>query len=209
MRVLLFFLFLGTLTVKIEKYMTIIYSNFGDRDCSDLPPIWQDLPDVKVVEIIKGSIWYGEEDDWHTDVDKAIAEEKDFILFCGHGTPNGLLAPNWGDMVLDEHNLNLIEAKSVVGIWCNASTFAVSHKISGFFSSMFVSNLGEAHMVGIQDTTPDSIAQNVKRFSTRVNQLIKSKVPVSEWQANLSAQVDLDDPVEVYNYQGLQSLLFG
>lgn len=190
--------------------MTIIYSNFGDRDCSDLPPIWEGIPDAKVVEITKESIWYGPEDDWHTRVDKAIAEEEDFILFCGHGTPDGLLAPtpNWSDMVFDEYNLDLLKAKNVVGIWCNASSFAIHHKVSGFFSSMFVSNLSEAYMVGIQDTTPDSIAQNVRRFSIRVNQLIKSGVPVSEWQVNLGAQMDLDDPVEVYNYQGLQSLLF-
>ena len=188
--------------------MTIIYSNFGDRDCSDLPPIWEGLPDVKVVEITRESLWYGDEDDWHTAVDKAIANEKDFILFCGHGTPGGLLAPSWDDMVLDEHNLNLVKAKNVVGIWCNASSFAVHHKVSGFSSSMFVSNLSEAYMVGIHDTTADSIARNVKRFSMRVNKLIKEKVPVSEWQVNIGAQMDLDDPVEVYNYRGLQSLLF-
>lgn len=185
--------------------MTIIFSNFGDRDCSDLPPIWQDLPDVKVVEITRDSIWYGKEDDWHTEVDKAIADEKDFILFCGHGTPSGLLAPNWSDMVLDEHNLNLVKAKNIVGIWCNASSFAFNYKVKGFFSSMFVSNLNEAVMVGIRKASADRIAQNVRRFSYRVNKLIKDGVPVADWQIILGSMTDLDDEVEVYNYQGLKS----
>ena len=68
--------------------MTVIYSNYLDDDCRILQSIWSGFDNVKIIEITPSSV------DWEDNVDKAISEETDILIMCGHGTPYGLLFPD-------------------------------------------------------------------------------------------------------------------
>ena len=65
--------------------VTVIFSDAGDADCSCLPLMWKDLPDVKVLQLTDHSNYTKD------DILKAIEAEDDTLIMCGHGTPSGLL----------------------------------------------------------------------------------------------------------------------
>lgn len=65
--------------------VTVIFSDAGDADCSCLPLMWKDLPDVKVLQLTDHSNYT------KADILKAIKAEDDTLIMCGHGTPSGLL----------------------------------------------------------------------------------------------------------------------
>ncbi len=66
-----------------EKDITVIYSDFNDPDTKALKKIWQGLAGVTLVT-------NGTEEK----IRKALTEEKDTLLFCGHGTATGLWMPH-------------------------------------------------------------------------------------------------------------------
>ena len=65
--------------------MTIIFSKRDDT--LFLRNIWKGLDNVKVVEV--------ESSDDYEEVEKSLLVEKDIVIFCGHGSSNGLLYPNF------------------------------------------------------------------------------------------------------------------
>ena len=180
--------------------MTIIYSNFRDVDTSSMPLLWRNLPNANVVEITPDMI-----DVYEDIVDNAISQEEDTIIFCGHGTRNGLLFPDFsrGIYLLHENNINLIKARNIVGIWCYASSFASSYNLHGFFTSMFISNVNEAYDNGFYNASQDDINRISESFFARANELLISNEPVNQWQILIGCQVDLDDEIQTFNYQGL------
>lgn len=182
--------------------MTVIYSNFGDNDTLVLPGIWANIPDVNVVEITSDS------EDFEEMVDNAILQENDTIIFCGHGSTQGLLHPNLnsGQYILHENNCHLIHANRVIGIWCYASEFAEANHLNGFFSWMFISNLNEAYEHGYTEVLATEINTSMLQFIQRLNGLIRADVPIEEWVGRLQVQMNPDIPTEVFNYMGLTYL---
>lgn len=67
---------------------------------------------------------------------------------------------------------------------------------------MFISNSNEANCVGIHGVDDKQITESEILFCTRVNELLKNNVPISEWESRLKAHI-LTNAVEVYNYSGL------
>jgi len=177
--------------------MTVIYSNCGDVDTSLLPKLWEGIEGARVIELTRDSDYTFE------DICKAISEEKDFILFCGHGSPYGLFSPDWSSYVLSYLNVDLVHAKKVVGIWCHASEFAYQNDLEGFFSWMFISNVGEAYCNGCTNTSSDEINASTTRFCGLVNNLIKNNAPLSEWYDILNKQDNILNEVDDFNYRNL------
>lgn len=179
---------------------TIIFSNMGDTDTAVLRNLWNGMPDVKVVEIGKFTR------NARRMVDEAIAQETEMLVMCGHGTPEGLINPNFTDYdryLVDRHNKNLIRAKSIVGIWCHARDFAERYGVRGFWSSMFISNLMEAHYNHIYNTDTGTITHDETMFCLFTNYLIRNNVPQENWIEVLCKCVDFNDPVIRFNYSGL------
>ena len=179
---------------------TIIFSNMGDTDTAVLRNLWNGMPDVKVVEIGKFTR------NARRMVDEAIAQETEMLVMCGHGTPEGLINPNFTDFdryLVDRHNKNLIKAKSIVGIWCHAKDFAERYGVRGFWSSMFISNLMEAHYNHIYNTDSGTITHDETMFCLFTNYLIRNNVPQENWIDVLCKCVDFNDPVIRFNYSGL------
>lgn len=178
--------------------MTIIYSNRGDNDTLTLQRIWRDVPNVTLVEITR------DDEDCDARVDSAIEQEHDTILFCGHGSPYGLLHPNFREYILHENNRNLIHARNVIGIWCHASSFAETYHVNGFFSSMYVSNINEAYQNGLTEARVTEVNSSLELFCDRVNNLLLNQVPLDRWVEHFTTQINESNSVEVFNYNGLR-----
>ncbi len=181
---------------------TVIFSNMGDTDTLVLKNIWEGIPNVNVVEINdhNGS--------FKRKVDTAMLAEKDTLILCGHGFPSGLMSPQfYGDrLVVSERNSRFIKAKRVIGIWCHASAFARSEGLHGFFSSMFISNKNEALMHNCTKSDGTIITREEVLFAKRLNELIKSDIPMSEWKCRLIEQANMNIDVTRFNYNGLTYL---
>lgn len=179
--------------------MTVIYSNFEDRDTSILKKMWDGL-DSDVIEFSFG----GERLIDKTGLMKILEKETDTVLFCGHGSNMGCWAPGIG-FSIDESVLPHLRAKNIIGIWCHASSFAIMNNLHGFFTSMFISNALEAKFVDIPNSGNVEIYNSEKRFCNRVNELLREKVPLSEWKDTLISQMKNGphNAVEEYNYDGL------
>ena len=177
--------------------MTIIYSNHLDDDCITLATLWNNWS-CNVVEILPTT------DDYEDIVDKAIAEEEDTLILIGHGTTQGLLHPRFnGEYLIHENNINLIRARRVICIWCNASSFCVNNNMSCFASSMFISNVYEAAVNCISGMTQEQINSCNRSFYEQLADLIENNVPMQDWVMQLGANMDIENPVDTFNRQGL------
>ena len=174
--------------------MTVIHI-ISTKDTMHFAPIYNDLynetilinPDRETIEI-------------------ALKNEQERIIIIGHGTEYGLLDKNLKDYLIDEQNVSLLKNKNVIGIWCNASTFASIHNIEGFFTSMFLSNFKELAENCIKIVPDITIYLENTKFAKRIQQLIKENVPTTKWSKILQNMLDIDEHQFVkYNYEALYS----
>lgn len=180
--------------------MTVIYSNFRDIDTKYAHLIWENIPDVTIIEITPEMI-----DSYEEIVNKAISEEDDTLVLFGHGTAHGLLFPdlNRGIYLVHDENSKLIHAKNVIGLWCYASSFGIRHiELKGFYTSMYISNKQEAAENSIFNISQEIITRSQMMFLSRINELLVNKILPSQWIMNLGAKMDMENSIEVFNYQG-------
>ena len=179
---------------------TVIFSNMGDTDTAVLKYIWMGMPKVKVVEITKQTV------NAKALVNEAIEQEHDTLIMCGHGTPQGLLNPSFkdGTYLIDRTNKDLIRCNRIIAVWCHAKDFAETYGVKGFWSSMFISNSGEASMNGIKTVSGQSITEQEILFCIRLNELIRNYEPMKTWVDTLREQADYTNPVVKFNYDGLR-----
>lgn len=92
--------------------------------------------------------------------DEVIEEIKkhDRIIMMGHGTPYGLIsAGRFGDVsfIINQNVVPLLRNKECIFIWCNANIFVERFKLKGFYSGMFVSEVGESQYCGCHSSQSD------------------------------------------------------
>jgi hypothetical protein len=157
------------------------------------------MSDVNIVEITSDT------NDFDDIVENAILNELDTLILVGHGTSNGLLAPdyNYGTYIIHQNNVHLINASNVICFLCNASTFVMNNNIRAFATSMFISNVNEAYDNGITNYTQDDINANSIRFCDEINYFIRENIPLSEYVLRLGAHMDIENAIDVFNRQGL------
>ena len=178
---------------------TVIFSNMGDTDTAVLKYIWMGMPKVKVVEITRDTV------NPKALVNEAIENEHDTLIMCGHGTPSGLMNPGFkgGAYLVDQSNYQRIKCNRVIAVWCHAKDFAETYGVKGFWSSMFISNLMEAHYNHIYNTDAGTITHDETMFCLFTNYLIRNNVPQENWIDVLCKCVEFNDPVIRFNYSGL------
>lgn len=126
------------------------------------------------------------------------------LLAMGHGSPSGLFGVKWSENVIDKSMVPLLETRMMIGIWCHANRFAeMNPSVNGFFTSMFISNEGEASCFGYKAKDEDVLSE-VTLFCERVNKLIKEDVPMKEWVGKIYEQGDLTKDFVSFNYKGLK-----
>lgn len=79
---------------------------------------------------------------------RKLLKKYDNIMILGHGTQDGLIASHKGKpyrlMINSNHVFELRRKNTVIGVWCYASEFFKKYSISGFATSMYISELNEA-----------------------------------------------------------------
>jgi hypothetical protein len=106
-----------------------------------------------------------------------LIEGHDRVIALGHGTPDGLLAVGQfagQRYVIDEHQSRSLRGSvDNIYIWCNADQFVQRHNLlSVLYSGMFISEVGEALMMGLDDITPEDVSESNKFFASNINRNI-------------------------------------
>jgi hypothetical protein len=105
-----------------------------DESTHFLKPIYDNIPNKTV---ITGGLFVDE-------VNKLIYNH-DQIIMLGHGSPRGLFGVNFQrSYVVGEDQVDLLQDKECIFIWCHADQFVKEHNLKGLYSGMFVSEVGEA-----------------------------------------------------------------
>jgi hypothetical protein len=99
-----------------------------------------------------------------TEVMKLI-QEHDRVMMMGHGSPGGLFACGQfgtsGGYIIDQSAVPYLKSKNdSVFIWCNADKFVDTYRLEGFYSGMFISEVGEAYYCGLPGTEQDQVDES-------------------------------------------------
>lgn len=126
------------------------------------------------------------------------------VMMLGHGSSSGLFSHNWSGNVIDYSNVHLLKGRNCVGIWCWAKKFAKAYGLKGYFTSMFISNEGEAKTFGFPNATEKEVFDEVEFFAKAINTLIIDNVPYEEWVGKLQGIADMSKPFVEYNYDAME-----
>jgi hypothetical protein len=130
-------------------------------------------------------------------------------MMMGHGSPHGLFTmgqfPGSVGYVINDDYADLIAEKdNSVFIWCNADAYVRYNELKGFHTGMFISELGEARMMGLKLAQQHLIDESNARF---VESLSRAAHDDSE---SMHAYVKQDygelihrNPVAKYNHERL------
>ncbi len=101
--------------------------------------------------------------------------DHDRIFMLGHGTPNGLLSVGQfdGQYVIDDTIVPILSNKECIFIWCNADKYVLRHSLKGLFSGMFISEVGEAIMMGLPLIPQKTVDESNYFFSKVLGQGIE------------------------------------
>ena len=137
-------------------------------------------------------------------VNKTLEENpNEDVMMLGHGSPSGLFSHDWKGFVIDYTNAHLLKGRNCIGIWCWAKKFAKNYGLKGYFTSMFISNEGEARTFGY-NATEEEVFEEVVFFAKSINTLIIDNVPYEEWVGKLQAIADMSKPFVKYNYDAME-----
>jgi hypothetical protein len=96
----------------------------------------------------------------------ALIKKHDRIMMMGHGYPGGLFYT-----CINSNLVYLLRQKECVCIWCNADKFVLRYGLTGFFTGMFISEVGEAYANGITAIQDEVTYSNVL-FAMELNKVI-------------------------------------
>lgn len=129
-----------------------------DRSTDFLKPIYERIP---YKTIITGGV--------NPDVIMKEIENHDRIFMMGHGCPDGLFSigrfPNTRGLVINSDHVELLKQKECISIWCNADEFMLRYDLKGFYSGMFISEVGEAYYCGFPDTRQPEVTESNNTFA--------------------------------------------
>ena len=118
----------------------------------------------------------------------SIIPHYDRVMIMGHGSPYGLLTAGGfqgrNGHIIDESFVKVLKNNpNNVYIWCNADVFVNRFKLEGFYSGMFISEVGEANYFGFYDVTQEEVDESnygfcelVKNYRTRPSSTIYRNV---------------------------------
>jgi hypothetical protein len=177
----------------------------ADPSTSFLDIVYESIPNKTV---ITGGITKDE-------VRKLIGEH-DRVMMMGHGSPGGLFAVGqftdpssgnrWGaSYIIDNTMVPLLSEKdNSVFIWCNADKFVDGFKLKGFYSGMFISEVGEANYCGLPGTSQDMVDESNYGFVNIISKHInEDTVSIYDKVRNEYGLIAEENPVALYNHKRL------
>ena len=132
----------------------------------------------------------------------AAAPKDEPILLLGHGCPSGLFDMRYGLVIRDSDADLLKDRPNLVGIWCYASSYAYAHGLKGFFSGMFISELPEAVINGV-DASVKEIDDDAWNFCIRFGRLLREGEPLEEIAGVLMDPCYMESDLTEFNYSRL------
>jgi len=141
----------------------------------------------------------------------SLLEEHDRIIMIGHGNPKGLFSHpmsllrdnNYeGDgYIISDKNVEVLSTKKdCVYLWCDADRFIIDNQLTGFYSGMYISELGEARILQIDEATEQQMDEANEALITAFKDVdTKSAQQLSiDLRQNLSRLADTN-PIAAYN----------
>ena len=145
-----------------------------------------------------------------------LIKEHDRIMMMGHGSPVGLFGigkftdttsifGNYASYIIDKTMVPLLREKEhSVFIWCNADQFVQEHQLKGFYSGMFISEVGEAIYCGLPGTRQDIVDESnfgfVNILSGYINEDTETIYKNVKEEYGVIAE---ENPVALYNHKRL------
>jgi len=143
-------------------------------------------------------------------------KDHDRIIIMGHGYPGGLFMSH-----INPEVVYLLREIECICIWCNADQFVNKYKLTGFYTGMFISEVGEANYFNINASQEqvdisnnmfsELVAQYVDEPSATLHQIIKDRYyttcPIVKFnndrlyyqdEESLLAQRDLEEELKTY-----------
>jgi hypothetical protein len=121
------------------------------------------------------------------------------IIALGHGCGDGLFGGF--EMMINSSLVSLLVDKELIFIWCNADQFMREHLLNGFYSGMFVSEVQEATIYGI-NTDQNTVTRSNKLFANILGRYIDSDNVLENVKAEYFIE---NDPVISFNRDRLYS----
>lgn len=119
---------------------------------------------------------------------RKLVRTHDRIMFMGHGGPFGLFG--YGDALMNPHFQDLLKTKQCVCIWCNADKYVERFGITGFYTGMFISEVGEAAFFGIRKTQ-DEIDYSNNLFVENFREVMDSPNVLTEIKERYSGECEV------------------
>lgn len=139
---------------------------------------------------------------------RKLIEEHDRVMMMGHGSPSGLFSVGQfkvPGLIIDHSVVDLLSKKNnSVFIWCNADRFVNHHKLKGFYSGMFISEVGEAFVCGLDNVSQDLVDESNYGFCEIFAKYVNNEKEVI--YENVMKEYGLiaeKNPVAMYNQQRL------
>ena len=119
---------------------------------------------------------------------RKMIPDYDRVIMMGHGCPDGLFSMGGfqGDrgLFIDRTFVDVLKGNpNNIYIWCNADMFVNRYQLQGFFSGMFISELGEAYYCKVKNPTHEMVKAGnyefvklVKQYRTRPSKVIHRNV---------------------------------
>lgn len=140
---------------------------------------------------------------------RKLIEEHDRVMMMGHGAPSGLFGMgkflDYGWFIIDHSMVECLSKKeNNVFIWCNADRFVNHYQLKGFYSGMFISEVGEATYCGIPGTNQELIDESNFGFCNILSNYInESKEIIHNNVLQEYGKIAEDNPVALYNLKRL------
>jgi hypothetical protein len=138
-----------------------------------------------------------------------LIREHDRVMMMGHGSPGGLFSvgkfSSSGAYIIDQSIVPLLEEKdNSVFIWCNADKFVNMYNLKGFYSGMFISEVGEAYFCGLPGTKQDEVDESNYGFCNIMSKYInEDKHTIHENVMNEYGLIAEENAVAFYNFNRL------
>jgi hypothetical protein len=174
-----------------------------DTSTDFLKPIYAGLDNVTLVT-----------GGWTQDQIKEAIQTHDQVMMMGHGSPNGLFAIGRFPLVrpYSSHVIgaDMVEALSQkdnnIFIWCNADQFVNRHGLKGFYSGMFVSEVGEAFYCGVKTFDQVSVDESNDTFARQLGECLLTTRAPEEIHTQIKEQYGVlagTNLIAEYNHQRL------
>ena len=138
-----------------------------------------------------------------------LIKNSDRVMMMGHGSPSGLFSvrmfeQNKPYVISKEETDILKEQDQNIYIWCNADRFVEEYDLKGFYSGMFISEVGEAMFCGVRQANQKMVNESNNKFSEIVgNHINLPKEELYEIVIKEYGELAKTNPVAKFNLDRL------